>query len=62
MIQDYYKQHPKEAEDIGLRIYTDDGIVDELTEKEAVQAGESKKRKKYNVMETSKASRKKSRR
>ena len=61
MIQDYYKQHPKEAEDIGLRIYTDDGIVDELTEKEAVQAGESKKRKKYNVMETSKASRKRHR-
>jgi hypothetical protein len=61
MIQDYYKQHPEEAEDIGLRIYTDDGIVDELTEKEAVQAGESNKRKKYNVMETSKASRKRHR-
>ena len=62
MIQEYYKLNPKEAEDIGLRIYQNDGIVDELTEKEAVQSGESAKRKKYDVRETSKASRKKSRR
>ena len=60
MIQEYYKQHPQEADEIRLRIYQNDSIVDELTEKEAVQSGESVKRKKYDVMETSKASRKRS--
>ena len=58
MIQDYYKKNPKYANEIGLRIYQNDGVVDELPEKEAVQSGESVKRRKYNVKEMSKASRK----
>ena len=52
MIQDYYKLNPKHAEDIRLRIYQNDGAVDELTEKDATQSGESAKRKKYNLNET----------
>jgi len=46
MIQEYYTENPKDAEEIGLRIRQNDGVVDELTEKEAVQSGESVKRKK----------------
>ena len=60
MIQDYYKKNPKYANEIGLRIYQNDGVVDELTEKEAVQSEESAKRKEYDVKEMSKASRKRS--
>ena len=60
MIQDYYKLNPKDADKIGLRTYQNDEVADKLSEKEALQWGESAKRKKYDVMETSKTSRKKS--
>jgi hypothetical protein len=36
MIQGYYKKNPKDAEETGLRICQNDEVVDELTEKEAV--------------------------
>ena len=35
MVEDYYKQHPEEAEEIGLKIYRNDGVIDEMTEMEA---------------------------
>ncbi len=35
MVEDYYKQHPEEDEEIGLKIYRDDGVIDERTELEA---------------------------
>ena len=35
MVEDCYKQHPEEAEEIGLKIYRNDGVIDELTELEA---------------------------
>ena len=45
MIQDYYKKNPKDAEEIGLRIYQNGGVVNNLPEKEAVQLEESVKRR-----------------
>ena len=32
MIQDYYKKNPNDAEEIGLRIFQNDRVVDELNE------------------------------
>ena len=35
MLEDYYKQHQEEAEEIGLKIYRNIGVIDETTELEA---------------------------
>ncbi len=35
MVEDYYKQHPEEAEEMGLKIYRNDGVIDEMTDGEA---------------------------
>ena len=32
MVEDYYKQHPEEAEEMGLKSYRNDGVIDEMTE------------------------------
>ena len=39
MVEDYYKQHPEEAEEMGLNIYRNDGVIDEMTELEAYDTG-----------------------
>ncbi len=39
MVEDYYKQHPEEAEEIGLKIYRNDGVIDE---KEAYKIAEKR--------------------
>ena len=39
MVEDYYKQHPEEAEEMGLKIYRNDGVIDEMTEGEAYDTG-----------------------
>ena len=39
MVEDYYKQHQQEAEEMGLKIYRNDGVIDEMTEKEAYDMG-----------------------
>ena len=39
MVEDYYKQHPEEAEEMGLNIYRNDGVIDEMTEGEAYDMG-----------------------
>ena len=45
MVQDYYGQHPEEAEEMGLKVYRDDGVLEEITELEAFKSGQSPKRK-----------------
>ena len=35
MVEDYDQQHPEEAEEMGLKIYRNDGVIDEMTEGEA---------------------------
>ena len=42
MVEDYYKQHPEEAEEIGLKIYRNDGVIDEMTELEAFKIAEKR--------------------
>ena len=42
MVEDYYKQHPEEAEEISLKIYRNDGVIDEITEVEAYNTGTKK--------------------
>ena len=42
MVEDYYKQHPEEAEEIGLKIYRNDGVIDEMTELEAYKIAEKR--------------------
>ena len=39
MVEDYYKQHPEEAEEMGLRMCRNDGMIDEMTEREAYDTG-----------------------
>ena len=39
MVEDCYKQHPEEAEEMGLKIYRNDGVIDETTEGEAYDMG-----------------------
>ncbi len=42
MVEDYYKQHPEEAEEIGLKIYRNDGVIDEMSESEAFKIAEKR--------------------
>ena len=35
MVEDYYTEHPEEAEEIGLKIYRNDGVIEEMTELKA---------------------------
>ena len=35
MMEDYYKQHPEEADKMGLKNYRNDGMIDKMTELEA---------------------------
>jgi hypothetical protein len=42
MVEDYYKQHPEEAEEIGLKIYRNDGVIDEMTELEAYKIAQKR--------------------
>jgi hypothetical protein len=35
IVKDYYKQHQEEPEDVGLKIYRNDGVIDEIPELEA---------------------------
>ena len=42
MVGDCYKQHPEEAEEIGLKIYRNDGVIDEMTELEAYKIAEKR--------------------
>ena len=39
MVEDYYKQHPKETDEMDLKIYWDDKVIDEVTELEAFKSG-----------------------
>ena len=34
-----YKQHPEEAKEMGLKIYRNDGVIDEMTEGEEYDMG-----------------------
>ena len=34
-MEDYYKQHPEEADKISFKIYSNDGVINEMTELEA---------------------------
>ena len=38
MVEDYYK-HPEEAEEMGLKLFRNDGVIDEMTEGEAYDTG-----------------------
>jgi hypothetical protein len=42
MVEDYYKQHPEEEEEIGLKIYKNDGVIDEMTELEAYKIAQKR--------------------
>ena len=39
MVEDYYNQQPEEAKEMGLKIYQNDGVIDEKTEGEAYDTG-----------------------
>ena len=39
MVEDYYNQHPEEAEEMGLKIYRNDGVIDEMAEGKAYNMG-----------------------
>ncbi len=39
VVEDYCKQQPEEAEEMGLKIYRNDGVIDEMTEGEAFDTG-----------------------
>ena len=39
IVEDYYKQHPEEAKEMRLKIYMNDGVIDEMTEGEAYDTG-----------------------
>ncbi len=39
MMEDYYKPHPEEAKEMGLKIYSNDGVIDEMPEVEAYDTG-----------------------
>jgi hypothetical protein len=41
MVEDYYNQHPEEAEEMGLKIYQDDRVIDEMTKLEVLKCGKS---------------------
>ena len=40
MVGDHFKQHPEKAEEMDLKIYWNDVVIDEVTEVEAVKTGE----------------------
>jgi hypothetical protein len=42
MVEDYYKQHTEEAEEIDLKIYRNDGAIDEMTELEAYKIAQKR--------------------
>ena len=39
IVEDYYKQHPEEDKEMGLKIYQNDGVIYEMTEREAYDTG-----------------------
>jgi hypothetical protein len=39
MVEDYYKPHPEKATETGLKIYRNDGVINEMTEVEAYDTG-----------------------
>ena len=45
MVEDYYTEHPEEAEKIGLKIYKNDGVIDEMTESEVYNIAVKRMRK-----------------
>ena len=42
MVENYYKQHPEEAEETGLKIYQNNGVIDEMTESEAYKIAKNR--------------------
>jgi len=41
MVEDSYNHHPEEAEEMGLKIYQDDRVIDEMTKLEVLKCGKS---------------------
>jgi hypothetical protein len=39
MVEDYYKQQPEKAEEMGVKMYWNDGVIDEMTELEVYKTG-----------------------
>lgn len=44
MVEDDCKHHQKEAEEMGLKIYQNDGVIDEMTEFVAFKFGQLKRK------------------
>ena len=38
-MEDYYKEQPEEAKELGLKMYCNDGVIDEMTEGEVYDTG-----------------------